>query len=81
MRKYEVIWNKIKEAKPETWVIVSVAHAEMIPTIVNMVRVEKCTQQVSRRKLELPGFGRMEVNREPEKKRVSFRLINSGDSF
>ena len=81
MRKYEGIWNKIKEAAPETWVSVSVVDAGMIPTIVNMVRVEKCTQNVDRQKLDLPGFGRMEVKREPEKKRVSFRLINSGDSF
>jgi hypothetical protein len=78
MRKYEAIWTKLKEAEPEQWVVVKVADASRIQTIINMVQNEKSAAQVSRRRLDLPQFGRLVIKREPEKKQVSFRLENSG---
>lgn len=78
MRKYETIWEKLKAADDGQWVVVSVASASMIQTIINMVQLEKSRANVTRRKLDLPSFGRLEILREPEAKRVKFRLKNSG---
>lgn len=79
MRKYEVIWEKLKTAQSEQWVIVSIASATHMQAVINMVQKEKSLAQVSRKRLDLPQFGRLEIKREPELKRVSFRLLNSGD--
>jgi hypothetical protein len=79
MRKYEHIWKHIKEAPPDKWVAVNLASASMMQTIINMVQVEKSAAQVARRDLDLPQFGKLVILREPEKKRVSFKLKNSGD--
>lgn len=79
MRKYEVIWQKLKQAESEQWVIVRVSSASQIQSIINMVQKEKSLAQVSRKRLDLPAFGRLEIKREPNLKQVSFRLLNSGD--
>ena len=78
MRRYEGIWEKLKAADPEQWVIVTVASADRIQTIINMVQVEKSTANVTRKRLDLPAYGRLEIKREPAKKQVSFRLKDSG---
>lgn len=79
MRKYEVIWEKIKNADPDKWVVVNCANIAMIQTVINMVQVEKSAQQVTRRRLDLPQFGKLVIQREPESLRVLFRLKNNGD--
>ncbi len=79
MRKYEVIWQKLKQADAEQWVVVRISSAEQMQSVINMVQKEKTLAQVSRKRLDLPAFGKLEIKREPELKRVSFRLINSGD--
>lgn len=79
MRKYEPIWEKLKAAQHEQWVIVSASSVAQMQTIINMVKVEKCAAQVTRTKLDLPGFGRLEVKKDPAKLQVMFRLLNSGD--
>jgi urate oxidase len=85
MRKYEVIWEKIKQAAdnaPEDqWVHVNCSSVDMIQTVINMVQVEKSTANVARKGLDLPQFGRLVIKREPEIKRVSFQLKNSGASL
>lgn len=81
MRKYEVIWDKIKKADFDIWVKVDCASAAMIQTIINMVQVEKSAANVARKGLDLPQFGRLVILREPEIKRVSFKLKNSGDAL
>lgn len=80
MRRYEAIWEQIKNASadPERWVQVTVVHVDMIQTVINMVQVEKSRANVSRKRLDLPAFGKLEIKREPEVKRVSFRVKNSG---
>lgn len=80
MRKYEQIWHQIKQASvnsPDQWVVVTVRDASMIQTIINMVQVEKSRQQVARRALDLPGFGKLRIKREQLK--VSFKIDDSGD--
>lgn len=79
MRKYEVIWERIKNCDPDKWVVVNCSSVAMIQTVINMVQVEKSEQQVTRRRLDLPQFGKLAIKREPEKLRVLFQLKNSGD--
>ena len=79
MRRYEVIWQKLKQAQAEQWVTVSASSVSQMQTIINMVQKEKSLAQVSRKRLDLPLFGKLEIKREPELKQVSFRLLNSGD--
>lgn len=79
MRKYETIWEQVKIASldPERWVVVTVKSEPMIQTIIDRVQGEKSRQQVARRALDLPRFGKLQIRREPL--RVSFRITNSGD--
>ena len=78
LRKYEVIWAQIREAEVDKWIHVDVKNVDMIQTIINMVQVEKSKQNVNRKRLDLPAFGKLEIKRELEKNRVSFRLNGSG---
>lgn len=78
MKAYDSIWEKLKTADPDQWVVVSVANADRIQTIINMVQNKKSRANVTRKQLDLPQFGRLAIRREPEKKRVSFKLVNSG---
>lgn len=77
MRKYELLWTRIRDADPDTWIHVTVKDASMIQTIINMVQREKSNQQVTRRNLDLPQFGKLVIQRADL--RVSFKLKNSGD--
>jgi len=78
MRQYEGIWEKLKQANHDQWVEVRVKNPDQIQTIINMVQNEKSTANVSRKRLDLPAFGRLVIRREPDKKRVLFLLKNSG---
>jgi hypothetical protein len=78
MRHYETIWEKLKHADMDQWVEVRVAHADRIQTIINMVQNEKSRANVARKALDLPSFGRLVIRREPENKKVFFKLNNSG---
>lgn len=78
MRKYEGIWEKLKQAEPLQWVTVSVKSAVQIQTVINMVQNEKCAANVTRKRLDLPAYGTLEIKREPAQLRVSFRLKNAG---
>lgn len=78
MRLYEQIWEKLKMADNDQWVEVRVADPSRIQTIINMVQNEKSRANISRKRLDLPQFGRLAIKREPEKKRVLFILKNSG---
>jgi len=77
-RHYADIWHKLKTADIEQWVEVRVVNVNSIQTVINMVQNEKSRANVSRKRLDLPAFGKLEIRREPEKKRVLFRLKNSG---
>ena len=79
MRRYETIWDRLKKAEADQWDEVKVANSSHIPTIINMVQVEKSRAQTARRGLGLPGFGRLLIRREPENNRVLFALKDSGD--
>jgi hypothetical protein len=81
--QYERIWEALKQAQadPSVWIKVEVGSVEMMQTIINMVQNIKSRNQVSRRALDLPAFGKLEIRREPEKKRLFFRLKNSGDAL
>lgn len=79
MRKYEAVWEQIKNAEPDKWVHVNLASSTMMQTIINMVCVEKSAAQIARKQLDLPQFGKLVILREPEKRRVSFKLKNNGD--
>ena len=83
MRKYEVIWEQIKKASAnaDQWVEVKVSDPEYMQTIYNMVCVEKSRAQVSRKALDLPSFGRLEIRKEPKNNRILFRLRDSGDAL
>lgn len=78
MRKYEVIWNKIKQAEEGQWVIVTVQEVHMIQTIINMVQLEKSAAHTARKGLDIPAYGKLEIKRLPETLQVHFRLKNSG---
>lgn len=78
MRKYEPIWQQLKENGSDKWVVVNVKRKESIQTIINMVQNEKSRANVSRKRLDLPAYGLLEIRREPEQLRVCFRLKNSG---
>jgi hypothetical protein len=78
MRHYESIFDKLKHADIDQWVEVRVASADRIQTIINMVQKEKSLANVSRKALDLPSFGRLMIRREPENKKVFFKLNNSG---
>lgn len=78
MRRYEQIWELLKKADPEQWVEVKVSRPEQIQTIINMVQVEKSKAHTARKALDLPGYGRLMIRREPENKRVLFALKDSG---
>lgn len=78
MRKYEIIWEKIKAAEHDQWVIVTVKDIYMIQTIINMVQLEKSAAHTARKGLDLPAYGKLEIKRVPDKLQVHFRLKNSG---
>lgn len=78
MRKYEHIWRQLKERGSDGWIVVTVRSQESIQTIINMVQNEKSAANVSRKRLDLPAYGKLEIRREPDKLRVSFRLKDSG---
>ena len=80
-RKYEAIWLRIKAAGEGRWVDVRYSSESQMQTIINMVQLEKSRANVSRKELQLPAFGRLKIDRQPEKKLVRFTLINSGDSL
>ena len=79
LRRYEVIWEKIKEADHDQWVAVKFSSPSQLQTIINMVQVEKSKAHVARKQLDLPGFGKLKIRREPDKMQVLFTLANSGD--
>lgn len=78
MRKYEHIWELLKKAEPDQWVEVRVRSDHQIQTIINMVQLEKSRATKYRKSLNLPLFGKLEIRRELDKLRVSFRLTNAG---
>lgn len=78
MRKYEVIWEKLKAADPDQWIVVSVSCEAQIQTIINMVQLEKSRANVARKALDLPAFGKLKIKREPKLLKVQFILQNSG---
>jgi hypothetical protein len=79
MRKYQEIWEAVKKLQnQDQWVKVDVAHPDQIQTIINMVQLEKSREHTARKGLGVPAFGRLQIRREPEKKRVYFNLKNSG---
>lgn len=81
-RKYETIWLKIKDnLDPEVWITVTVTNHDMIQTVINMVQLEKSRANVTRKKLDLPSFGKLQIKREPEKFRVHFRINDAGAQF
>lgn len=81
-RKYEAIWLKIKDnLDPEIWITVTVSNREMIQTVINMVQLEKSRANTTRKRLDLPSFGRLEIKREPEKLKVHFRITDAGAQF
>lgn len=77
-RKYEVIWEKLKAADPDVWVEVKVQNIDMIQTVINMVQLEKSRAHRARKALDLPGYGKLKIRREPDRLRVFFILENSG---
>ena len=81
LRKYEVIWEQLKQAGSEKWIVINLADAGMMQTIINMVQVEKSRANVARKNLDLPQFGRLVIKRDPLNKKVSFMLKNSGDAL
>lgn len=78
MRKYEEIWELLKKADSGQWVEVKVSQVAQIQTIINMVQVEKSKAHTARKALDLPGYGRLLIRREPDAKRVLFSLKDSG---
>jgi hypothetical protein len=80
-RKYETIWLKIKEAGEGQWVDVRFSNPGQLQTIINMVSLEKSKAQKNRKDLGMPRFGKLQIDRRPEKNMVRFTLINSGDSL
>lgn len=80
-RKYETIWLRIKEAGEGRWVDVRYQTDAQQQTIINMVQLEKSRANVARRELALPGFGKLKIDRVPEKRLLRFTLVNSGDSL
>lgn len=81
--KYERIWEALKKAQtePNQWVEVKVASADTIPTIISVVQNVKSRANVSRKRLDLPAYGKLEIRRLPKERRVLFRLTNSGDAL
>ena len=78
-RKYEAIWNAIKNnLDPDAWVTVTVSNPLMVQTVINMVMLEKSRVNTTRKKLDLPSYGKLEIRREPTKLQVHFRLVNAG---
>ena len=81
-RKYEAIWLRIKEnLDPEVWITVTVSNHAMIQTVINMVQLEKSRAHTTRKKLDLPSYGKLEIKREPEKLKVHFRINDAGAQF
>lgn len=80
---YNQIWEALKKAQsdPQKWVVVAVMDIEMMQTIINMVQNIKSRAQTTHRALGLPQYGKLEIRREPQKKRLLFRLKNSGDAL
>jgi hypothetical protein len=79
MRKYKQILDKlIKEADPESWVTVKVAHVDAIQTIINGLQKEKSMHNVTRKRLDLPAYGKLVIHRDTKNLKVSFKLTNSG---
>lgn len=78
LRKYEVIWEQLKQAGSEKWIVINLADAAMMQTVINMVQVEKSRANVARKHLDLPQFGRLVIKRDLANKKVSFMLKNSG---
>lgn len=81
MRKYEVIWEKIKHAPFGKQVEVTFSTLEQMQTIINMVQLEKSRAQVNRKKLDLPMFGKLVIVRRPKELKLFFSLKDSGDAL
>ena len=78
-RKYEGIWHKIRDnLDPDTWVVVTTSNREMVQTVINMVMIEKSRANITRKRLDLPSYGKLEIRRDFPNLRVSFRLIDAG---
>ncbi len=78
MRKYKQILDKLKEADPESWVTVTVRDAGAIQTIINGLQKEKSLLNVTRKRLDLPAYGKLVIHRDIKNLKVSFKLTNSG---
>lgn len=76
--KYGQILKLLMEGVNEEWVRVRVAHPDQIQTVINMVQNTKSRKHQARKIAGLPGLGRLEIRREPEKLQVFFRLKNAG---
>jgi hypothetical protein len=81
MRKYQALFDRIKDCPHDKWIEVKVKSANQIQPIINGLQNEKSRQQVLRRRLDLCQFGKLIIRREPEKLRVMFTLSNSGDAL
>lgn len=80
LRRYEGIWEQIKLTAddPDKWVPVRMNDIGMMQTIINMVMIEKSAANKHRKQLDLPLFGKLVIDRQPDNKCVRFKLKNSG---
>lgn len=80
---YQLLWQSLIAAQttPERWVEVKVADTARIQNICNVIQNIKSKANVTRRRLDLPAFGKLEIKRLPAEKKVLFRLKDSGDAL
>lgn len=81
MRKYEPLWNKIKEAAHNQWVVVDLPNWAIHQTVINMIQLEKSRAKCARKGLDIPNFGKLVIVRDEVNLKLKFRLEGAGHNL
>lgn len=81
MRKYEPLWNQIKEAAHNQWVTVTLTSWSQHQTIINMVQLEKSRAKCARKGLDIPNYGKLVIERDEKNCKLRFRLEGAGHNL
>lgn len=81
MRKYQPLWNKIRDAAYNQWVVVELTSWSQHQTIINMVQLEKSRAKCARKGLDIPNFGKLVIERDEKNLKLRFRLEGAGHNL
>lgn len=71
-RRYASIWEAIKKHRK----VLIRCRPEKMATLIQAVKKQKSREVAPRRALELPAFGKLEIERRKDKGEVEFKLVS-----